>query len=176
MTGPISKEEKYSALETILKLIQLNSILREFHDLNNNRLVSKTSCFYNLNPFLENGIIKVGGRLVHTDIPESQKFPAILPKNNHVTNLIIRDEHKNRMHVGITSTLYGIREQYWIIIGRSTVRNIIRQFVKCFKVKPREIRYLMGNLPKERTSFSRPFLQIGVDFCGPLNKRAPPQK
>ncbi|XP_043475035.1 uncharacterized protein LOC122506784 [Leptopilina heterotoma] len=26
----------------------------------------------------------------------------------------------------------------------------------------------MGNLPKERTSFSRPFLQVGVDFCGPF--------
>ena len=35
-------------------------------------------------------------------------------------------------------------------------------------MKPREINYLMGNLPETRLSFVRPFLKEGVDFCGPF--------
>ncbi|XP_051167314.1 uncharacterized protein LOC127285375 [Leptopilina boulardi] len=37
-----------------------------------------------------------------------------------------------------------------------------------FPAKPRESNYIMGNLPTNRVSFSRPFLHIGVDFCGPF--------
>lgn len=101
-------------------------------------------------------------------IPESQKYPIVLPKSYPVTKLIIQNEHVKRMHAGVSATLYGVRESYWPIDGRNTTRHIIRKCIKCFRAKPRESNYIMGNLPKNRVSFSRPFLNVGVDFCGPF--------
>lgn len=112
LKGPISQKEKNVAILTIAKLIQACYFSRELKDLNNNQDIQKSICLYPLNPFLEDRIIKVWGRLLHANIPEAQKFPMILPKDNHVTNLIIRSEHVNQMHAGTTSTLYGIRQKY----------------------------------------------------------------
>ncbi|XP_033229513.1 uncharacterized protein LOC117181054 [Belonocnema kinseyi] len=72
------------------------------------------------------------------------------------------------MHARINATLYSVREIFWRIDGRNTTRHIIRQCVKCFRTKPRESEYIMGNLPQNRVSFFRPFVNIGVDYCGPF--------
>ena len=72
------------------------------------------------------------------------------------------------MHAGTNATLYGVRKAFWPIDGRNTTRHIIRQCVQCFRAKPREIDYIMGNPPQTRVSFSRPFVNVGVDYCGPF--------
>ena len=46
---------------------------------------------------MDNGLMKVRGRLIQDEILESQKHSIVLPKNHHVTKLIIRDEHLNRL-------------------------------------------------------------------------------
>lgn len=68
----------------------------------------------------------------------------------------------------MNATLYEVRESYWPIDGRNVTRHVIRKCVKCFRARPRETNYMMGSLPKARVSFSRPFLHVGVDFCGPF--------
>lgn len=40
--------------------------------------------------------------------------------------------------------------------------------VPCFRAKPRDINYVMGNLPTKRVEFIRPFLHTGVHYCGPF--------
>ena len=45
---------------------------------------------------------------------------------------------------------------------------IIHKCVRCFRAKPRGVDYLIGDLPQERVTYSRPFLNVGVDYCGPL--------
>ncbi|XP_051167315.1 uncharacterized protein LOC127285377 [Leptopilina boulardi] len=54
------------------------------------------------------------------------------------------------------------------VTGRNTTRHFIRQCFPCFRAKPREPEYLMGNLPRDRVSFSRAFTHAGVDYCGPF--------
>ena len=152
----------------ILKLTQSEAFATEIKALSNGSNVESRSSLIRLNPFLYKGLIKVGGRLDRAEIPEFEKHPIVLPKNHHVTKLIIRDEHLKQLHAGINATLYGIRETYWPIDGRNTTRHIIRQCVKYFGAKPREVNYLMGNLPKSRISFTRPFLDVGVDFFRPF--------
>ncbi|KAL7724753.1 hypothetical protein ACLKA6_008630 [Drosophila palustris] len=39
----------------------------------------------------------------------------------------------------------------------------------CVRYKPKLQQQLMGNLPVERLTPSRPFAYCGVDFCGPVN-------
>ena len=41
-----------------------------------------------------NGILRCGGRLGNADLSESQKHPALLDANHHVTSLIIRACHE----------------------------------------------------------------------------------
>ncbi|XP_043471735.1 uncharacterized protein LOC122504617 [Leptopilina heterotoma] len=164
----LSLAELNAAKDKIIRLIQKEVFSNEIHALENNQSISKNSSLISLNPFLDQGIIKVGGRLVLADIPENQKHPIVLPKNHHVTKLIIKNEHLNRLHAGVNATLCGVRESYWPIDGRNTTRHIVRQCTTCFRAKPRDIQYLMGNLPKNRLTFSCPFLNVGVDFCGPF--------
>ena len=46
-----------------------------------------------LNPFLDmNGALRVGGRLKHAKIPYGSKYQIILPKENHISELIVREE------------------------------------------------------------------------------------
>ena len=91
-----------------------------------------------------------------------------MPAHDHVTNLIIRYYHETNLHAGCQTTLYALRQRFWIINGRNEVRKIIRNCVQCFKVKPRTITYTTGNLPPARINKVRTFLNVGVDYCGPF--------
>lgn len=166
--GDLSIDELNNSFHAIIKLTRLEAFSRDFHSLSHDGSVKCTSTLLNLNPFLDSDLIKVGGRLAHADIAESKKHPIILPKNHHISKIIVRDAHINLMHAGTNATLYSVRETFWPIDGRNTVRHVIRQCTQCFRAKPREINYIMGNLPKNRVSFVRPFDQVGVDYCGPF--------
>ncbi|XP_033231512.1 uncharacterized protein LOC117182525, partial [Belonocnema kinseyi] len=73
------------------------------------------------------------------------------------------------MDAGSQATLYGIRENYWPIDGRNVTRQINRQCITCFRAKPCGVNYIMGNLPENRLFSTRPFLNVGVDYCGPFH-------
>ncbi|GFX25927.1 uncharacterized protein TNCV_2899521 [Trichonephila clavipes] len=52
-----------------------------------------------LTPFYDDsGIIRVGGRLKNSILADSQKHPILLPKTDHVVNLIISDYHLKLLH------------------------------------------------------------------------------
>lgn len=63
--------------------------------------------------------------------------------------------------------LGSIRERFWPISGRSSCKQIVRNCVICFKAKPRENTYLMGDLPDVRVNNSFPYLNVGLDYGGP---------
>ena len=166
--GPLLSEEIDTSMNTILKITQNLSFSKEMSALTHGESIDKKSSLLCLNPFLDQGIIRVGGRLENANIPTHQKHPIVLSRNHHVTTIIIREEHLKLKHASTQATLYGVREHYWPIDGRNVTRHIIRKCVKCFRAKPREIEYIMGNLPEKRLSYSRPFLNVGVDYCGPF--------
>ena len=164
--GSLSLEELECAMLTVLKLVQESVFHKEIESLSQGKFLDPKSTLVNLNPFLDLGIIRVGGRLEHTDIPYTEKHPIVLPKEHYITKLIIREEHIAKKHAGMQATLYGVREMFWSIDGRNVTRHIIHQFVRCFRAKPRGLDHIMGNLPEKRLSFPRPFLNVGVDYCG----------
>ncbi|XP_033213910.1 uncharacterized protein LOC117170976 [Belonocnema kinseyi] len=157
-----------SSKKKILQLLQRSAFASEFEHLSENKPLDPKSSLLCLNLFLDDGIIRVGGRSERAQTPEDQKYPIVLPKNHHVTKLIIRKEHVRKMHAGAQATLYAIREEFWPIGGRNSVRMVIRQCVSCFRAKPRGSIPLMGNLPETRICQSRPFLNAGIDYYGPF--------
>jgi len=62
--------------------------------------------------FSEDGVWRCKGRLSNADIPHATKHPTLLPKNHHVTSLIIWDCHNRVMHNGVKETLCELRSRY----------------------------------------------------------------
>ncbi|XP_076298325.1 uncharacterized protein LOC143217670 [Lasioglossum baleicum] len=167
-TGPLSLKEIKDSNKRIVKLLQAVTFAQDIHDLKVGKL-SNTSKLQPLCPFLyDEGILFVGGRLQNSSLSFEQKHPILLPRGHHITRLIIRDSHQKNHHSGITATLYDVRQLYWPIDGKNTTRQIIRGCIKCFRMNPNPVDYVMGNLPAARVTEGRPFLTSGIDYCGPF--------
>ncbi|XP_055584842.1 uncharacterized protein LOC129737707 [Uranotaenia lowii] len=121
-----------------------------------------------LNPILSDGLLRVGGRLRHSNLPDESKHQLILPNNNSVTKLLVRALHLELLHVGPSGLISALRQRFWLLNARSTVRNVTRQCIKCFRVNPTNVQQLMGELPKQRVVLSSPFNITGVDYAGPI--------
>ena len=52
----------------------------------------------------EEGIYRGGGRLRKASLSFECKHPAILPKDHHITELMIKDNHSNVYHNGVKET------------------------------------------------------------------------
>ncbi|XP_070550260.1 uncharacterized protein [Ptychodera flava] len=46
----------------------------------------------------EDGLLHCHGRLANAEITEGARFPKLLPKKDHFTDLVIKDYHKKRLH------------------------------------------------------------------------------
>ena len=126
--------------------------------------------YKDLAPFVENDVIRVGGRLKRASLPYDQVHPILLPGNHHVSKLIMEEFHEKVCHAGCERTLSESRREYWIISGRRMVKGIIKNCVICRKFRQRPHSTLMADLPRERVKpFSPPFTVTGVDLFGPFS-------
>lgn len=170
-TGKISIEEKRQAEKRVIKIIQKTHFAGEIETLTDYNELKKTR-LATLNPFIDAfGLLRVGGRLKHANVPSETKCPMLLPSDNHVTRLLIRETHETQYHSGIQSTLYAIRQRFWLIDGKNQVRKGIKKCTRCFRFKPKSIEYKMGSLPADRVRESTPFSHVATDFLGPLFMR-----
>ena len=129
--------------------------------------VGKTSPIYRLDPFVDNGLLRVGGRQHNPEIPEECKHPIILPRKSHATTLIIRDAHERLGHAGRGHVLTPLREKYWIVRANSAVRQPIAACVVCQRNKASPQNQKMADLPSVRLTPAPPLTYVGVDFFGP---------
>ncbi|XP_058806332.1 uncharacterized protein LOC131672852 [Phymastichus coffea] len=126
--------------------------------------------FNQISPFLDSdGLIRVGGRLKHSDLTFNQRHSILLPQSHHISDLIIRDAHRRTLHGGIQMSLYAIRERFWILGGKDQIRHIIQRCVPCIRQKHKFPHAKMADLPKFRiVAPEYPFEETGVDLFGPI--------
>lgn len=168
----ITVEENQIALEIIIKRVQQEGYDKEIKELSKSNMANNSSKILALNPFLDDaGLLRVGGRLNNADLPYFERHPLILPPKHIITQRIIEAAHKQSLHGGTQLTLAYIRRNYWIINGRNTVQNVIRNCIRCRRYNSQTTTQLMGNLPQHRVTPSRPFKRCGVDYAGPINIR-----
>ncbi|GFW89957.1 uncharacterized protein TNCV_3741431 [Trichonephila clavipes] len=164
----ISASEFDHVTKVLVKQVQLNEFLTEIKCLKKGQPIPKGSKISSLNVFLdEDEILRVGGRLKHSTLSEFQKH-QMLPKAHHLTDLIIEHYHKKSLHSGLQTTLYLIRQFYWIPSGQNRVRRILNKCITCFRTKTQTINQMMGDLPRDRIVPSRPFEKVGWDYAGPI--------
>lgn len=167
--GPLTTTELKSARIACVKFVQGLSYQAEINDLRLRKSVQRKSKIISLNPFLDkNGVLRVSGRLVHSNLGFDEKHPIVLPKVNKFTDLVINAAHIEMMHGGAQLTLNHIRRKYWIVDGRNKVRLFIGRCVTCYRNAPKISSQLMGDLPGTRVNPSRPFMHTGVDYAGPI--------
>ena len=83
--------------------------------------------------FLDQGILKCRTRINNSSLPIESKNPMLLPSKHHVVNLLVNHYHSLVKHNGVNNTLNALREKFWLIKGRQTVKRVVRSFVVCLK-------------------------------------------
>ena len=123
-----------------------------------------------LNPVLSaDGTLHVGGRLRHAPVDECTRHPVILPSKHHVVKLIVRHVHETSGHVGREHVLSLLREKYWIIRGRSLIREVLKECITCRRYTARPCEQIMADLPKDRVTPEKPpFSYVGGGLFGPF--------
>lgn len=161
--------ELENALIVIVRALQQTDFEEDLRHLKRYNEVSKSSPCSNLTPFLDiNGIIRVGGRLKSSILPYDARHPMLIPHNDPITKLLMRTIHEQNRHCGPQALLAHTRQKYWPMKGKSAARSIVQHCVRCAKAKPQLFTQIMGNLPSTRVTPARPFINSGVDFCGPF--------
>jgi hypothetical protein len=97
-------------------MCQCNHFLEEIVKLQKLEKLNKNSKLLALSPFLDSdGILRVGGRLQHSNLEIGMKYPILIPKESHLTHLLIADAHDRTFHGGIQLMLNYLRTRYWIM-------------------------------------------------------------
>ncbi|XP_070170737.1 uncharacterized protein [Polyergus mexicanus] len=130
---------------------------------------TRSSSLLSLYPFLgKDKLIRLGGRIDNSSLSYDERHPIILPKHR-ISDLLIAQAHKASLHGGTQLMLRILRQNYWIISARTSVKSLIRSCVKCVRERARTSQQLRGNLLQPRVTPSAPFSHTGVDYAGPMN-------
>jgi hypothetical protein len=182
----LTVEEIQMAEKAVISYVQQQSFSKEFdilerkvdekqddptqeEDDKSKKHVSVSSTIANLDPELSEGMLRVGGRLRNANIPLNAKHQLILPKDHHVSSLIIRHVHQRVNHQGCNHILAELRQKYWIIRARTAVRSVIGRCVICKKRQAGFGTQKMADLPACRVKPDEPaFVRTGMDYFGPF--------
>ncbi len=128
--------------------------------------IRRDSTIHKLNPILEDGMLRVGGRLCKIAMPEDVKHPVILSKDQHISKLVLKHIHKQIGHGGGNHILSKLRRKYWITLDNAAARRILSS---SRRQKAKLGEQLMADLPEERLMVDLPpFTNVGVDYFGPI--------
>ncbi|KRX86446.1 hypothetical protein T4E_10538 [Trichinella pseudospiralis] len=167
--GALTVAELRKAEGTWVQMAQSEAFSSELQALSRKGRVVPTSRLSRLDPFMdEEGFLRVGGRLENAELPSHMKHPVILPGDHALTMGLIRRCHARQMHAGTTHTLAILRQQYWVLKGRTQVKKVIRHCFACRRAVARPIQPRMAALPSSRVVEAAAFAHTGMDFAGPL--------
>ncbi|XP_061191732.1 uncharacterized protein LOC133199968 [Saccostrea echinata] len=164
-----SKKMWEQSRDFIITMVQRDAYSMEMRCLQHHRPLPKGSPLMHLNPYLDNsGLLRVGGRLNQSDLPEGTKNPVLLPKKSFLSRLLVSHYHEEVKHQGRLFTEAAIRSNgYWITGAKRLVSSVINHCITCRRLRGKFQEQIMSNLPLERTSTGPPFSIVGVDTFGP---------
>ncbi|XP_063368187.1 uncharacterized protein LOC134656557 [Cydia amplana] len=153
----------------LLRYSQMKSFPEEIYALKNNKAIEPNSRLRKLTPILDDhGLLRVGGRIdAASYVDFDLKRPVILDGHDYITRLIIKRYHEMAAHGNNETVVNDIRQKYWIVNLRPTVRTVATRCLYCRIKKARPSNPRMGDLPAARLAHhQRPFTHCGVDLFG----------
>ncbi|GFU32840.1 integrase catalytic domain-containing protein [Trichonephila clavipes] len=165
--GPLAAEELSNAEIFWVKVTQNDFYTSEITCLKSNKTLQKDSKLLCLNPFLDdNGVLRVTGRLGKTThLSANEKHPIILPSKARLTELLIWESRKRVFHSGVSHTLVQVREKYWILKARQTIKSLLKRCISCKRFNSNPGSQVTAPLPDIRVT---DVTVVGHDFAGPL--------
>jgi len=134
----LSKAHREHRISTFLSPIETSAALdcrtvqqRAFYReaLVKNEIVNTSSNILSLSPFLdESKLMRVGERLKNSNLAFNVCHPILLPRKHILTQRIIEREHTRNLHAGFQATMAFVRQRFWPLLLRSTVREIIQKY------------------------------------------------
>lgn len=131
------------------------------------QVLKRKSPIYRLDPYLQDGILRVGGRLHKSAMPEVSKHPIIMPKDLHATNLLLQDIHEKTGH---WQNLHALSPSSAVLIpsANAAIRKLLFCCVTCRKKHAKTQEQKMADLPMDRLLPDKPpFTNVGMDYFGP---------
>ena len=169
--GELTTKELSDTELDIIKEVQKEVFNEEIIALTARKELSKRSHLLPLTPMLAGGLLRSNTRLRRSDdLVADTKFPIILPKKHHVTQLIVKYHHEMESHeMGVNYTLNHLRSRYHVIHSRQEVKACIHNCFECkrrFRLHP--AKQQMAPLPQFRLQMTnRPFTNCATDYGGP---------
>jgi hypothetical protein len=113
-----------------VKGLKLNKLSPEEKSVALEQLIQEAQYLYppsedlisSLRLFEETGIRRSRGRIEHSTLEDSAKFPVLLPPKAEITKLIISDLLWQALHANMSVVLSKLRQHYWIPQGRRTIK------------------------------------------------------
>lgn len=169
--GEIDCDTMEEAERLLLQHAQSESFAEEIAAIKNGQCLRRSSKLLTLSPYLdEYGVLRLGGRVdAASGVSVETKRPVILDGRHSVAQLIVRDYHVKAAHGNQETVVNQLKQKYWIIKLRPTVKHVVKSCMLCRlrKSQPRVPR--MGDLPEGRMAHhQRPFTFCGLDLFGPM--------
>ena len=115
-----------------------------------------------------NHLLRVGC-FGNCDLQYQEKYPVLLRRHSHYTLLVVTETHHLVMHSGLEVTLSRIRNRFWIISGRQTVKSILMKCVTCLRWRGKPmLQPPSPDLPAYRIVSTNGFQSTGIDHASPL--------
>ncbi|XP_030600875.1 uncharacterized protein LOC115790965 [Archocentrus centrarchus] len=169
----VTLQERKEAEVTIIRMVQEAAFAQEIKTLQHHEVMQtndRVNKLHKLCPFLDDhGILRVGGRLMHAALHPDVKHPVILPRNSHVTALLVKHYHVKTYHQGRGITMNELRANgFWILGCSKIVSSCIYKCVKCRRFRRPTEQQKMADLPEDRMETAPPFTYCGMDCFGPF--------
>ena len=160
------REEMTEAMMILLRQEQKKIYSDEIKTLETRPQVKSTSKILKLYPFLFQGVLCVGGRLAHANLPDEATYQRLVPKESRLATVVNKKARLDTLHGGPNQVMAQIRSNFCIPNNRSVVRHS-QQCVKCTRFTTKSRSPLLVDLPKERIDVpTRAFENVVLDFAG----------
>ncbi|CAG9122153.1 unnamed protein product [Plutella xylostella] len=149
--------------------VQAESFATEIECLRHGSPISPSSRLFHLSPILEDGVLRLDGRISAATAPPAAKRPIILDGRHLFTTLLVQREHEAAQHANNERVVNNLRQKYHILHLRPTVKRVARSCARCMVTRSMPRTPPIGDLPRARLDpFTRPFSNCGVDYFGPM--------
>ncbi|GFT67069.1 integrase catalytic domain-containing protein [Trichonephila clavipes] len=156
--GELITQETDAAERKVLKIVQKQSFSN-----NTKSLVSQMQTLVD-----SDGIIRIKSKIIMRKDVESIRYPIVLPSRHPIVTKLIIQKHIELLHAGVQTVMSALRENYWILKSRKTVRRVLSECIICKRFTVRPLTTLSPPLPEDRVREAQIFEITGVDLCGPL--------